>query len=330
MEIKETGKLKLIELEEISLIGTLENTIGTLRKTVQDGSLLIRTYAIKGAFGKGDIVVYLFNGITVSLRKIWLDKDILLHVKNDFPEIFQLSFLLDGEVIIYQPLGEEYLYESQDCFFGSLEKFHGKVRISKQKVFHEVNVKIPESYLRDQGVLSNFELKEGGNEQFIRAITNELLPIVIAIEKCTLTGCLMKMFLEAKILELIVLYISTNKEPSLEFKGDSVAKKLYAVKELVLKNLDKNYSLKELSLTFGLNEFELKKEFKRIFGYSVNKYIKNEKMLFAANLLLSTQETVYEIAEKIGYKNATHFSAAFKKTHNMSPKKYRNSSLLLP
>ena len=44
----------------------------------------------------------------------------------------------------------------------------------------------------------------------------------------------------------------------------------------------------------------------------------------AKELLKMTQLPIYEIAEEVGYKNATHFSAAFKRSYKESPKEYRN------
>ena len=40
----------------------------------------------------------------------------------------------------------------------------------------------------------------------------------------------------------------------------------------------------------------------------------------AKYLLENTELPIYEIAESVGYKNATHFSAAFKRFYNETPK----------
>lgn len=47
-------------------------------------------------------------------------------------------------------------------------------------------------------------------------------------------------------------------------------------------------------------------------------------MTKAKDLLRGTQMPIYQIAEDVGYKNATHFSAAFKKYYGELPKQYRN------
>lgn len=75
----------------------------------------------------------------------------------------------------------------------------------------------------------------------------------------------------------------------------------------------------------GLNESTLRKEFKRIFGLSVGEFSRSQKIKHAKNLLRNTELSVYQIAEEIGYKNATHFTAAFKRLEGIAPLKFRNS-----
>jgi len=45
----------------------------------------------------------------------------------------------------------------------------------------------------------------------------------------------------------------------------------------------------------------------------------------AKNLLKNLQLPIYQIAEDVGYKNATHFSAAFKKQFGHTPKYFRSA-----
>lgn len=40
---------------------------------------------------------------------------------------------------------------------------------------------------------------------------------------------------------------------------------------------------------------------------------------------MNTDLPIYEIAEQIGYKNATHFSAAFKRQEGTTPKKFKTN-----
>jgi AraC-like DNA-binding protein len=48
-------------------------------------------------------------------------------------------------------------------------------------------------------------------------------------------------------------------------------------------------------------------------------------MELARQLLTRTDQLIYEVSEAVGYKNATHFSAAFKRHSGKTPKQFRNS-----
>lgn len=67
----------------------------------------------------------------------------------------------------------------------------------------------------------------------------------------------------------------------------------------------------------------LNREFKKYFGLTVGELIRKERLLRAEKLLVSTDRTVKEIARQCGFRNGKYFSDAFKKTHDLSPKEFR-------
>ena len=46
----------------------------------------------------------------------------------------------------------------------------------------------------------------------------------------------------------------------------------------------------------------------------------------AVELLMTTSDKTYIIAEKVGYADPNYFSYAFKKQYSMSPSKYRTAN----
>jgi len=95
--------------------------------------------------------------------------------------------------------------------------------------------------------------------------------------------------------------------------------KLYQAKEILSKNLDSPPSLTELSRQIGLNTFRLKKEFKEVFGVPVFKYLQNERMTKAHELIRSKNATVQEAAWHVGYDSLSSFSNAFHKKFGFRP-----------
>jgi len=92
-----------------------------------------------------------------------------------------------------------------------------------------------------------------------------------------------------------------------------------------LKTLHQPPTLTQLVLLTQLNEYQLKKGFKALFGTSVFGYIHQYRMALAQRLLLDTSKSAKEIAYEIGYSSPQHFSKAFKKEFGQSPNSIRKT-----
>jgi AraC-like DNA-binding protein len=68
--------------------------------------------------------------------------------------------------------------------------------------------------------------------------------------------------------------------------------------------------------------------FKNTFGRSVRSWLFEEKMKYAARLLIDTSLNLQRVAEEIGYDDYYLFSRQFKKVMGLSPKKYRKDSVI--
>jgi AraC-like DNA-binding protein len=87
--------------------------------------------------------------------------------------------------------------------------------------------------------------------------------------------------------------------------------------------------LRSLARQFGINEFKLKKGFRELFGATVFGYIHTLKMHHARTMMEEAGASVSQAASRTGYKNANHFSAAFKKQFGMSPSALRGTQVLM-
>lgn len=85
-------------------------------------------------------------------------------------------------------------------------------------------------------------------------------------------------------------------------------------------------TIRDLARTIGLNETKLKKGFKRLFGATVYEYGNYHRMQKALELLQSTELPLAEIAEQVGYRFQTSFTAAVKHFFGVTPKQLRESA----
>lgn len=69
--------------------------------------------------------------------------------------------------------------------------------------------------------------------------------------------------------------------------------------------------------------------FKKLKGISIMQYLRKIKIERAKTLLLTSDKTILEISILLGFYDQSHFTRTFKKITGMSPKEYKNKSLLL-
>lgn len=85
----------------------------------------------------------------------------------------------------------------------------------------------------------------------------------------------------------------------------------------------KEYSLKDFCEMAHINENKLKLLFKQVHGKTAFTYLRETRMELAAKLLKKDRMSVIEIANEVGYSNASHFARAFKEQHQLLPKAYQ-------
>lgn len=110
-------------------------------------------------------------------------------------------------------------------------------------------------------------------------------------------------------------------EYAVEFeKSQSVVNK---VKGFIKVNLEQELTHEEIASHFYLNPDYLDRIFKKETGKSVTKFMVQERLNKTKELLSKTGVPISTIAVSLGYKNLSHFSAAFKRYTSMNPVDYR-------
>lgn len=136
-----------------------------------------------------------------------------------------------------------------------------------------------------------------------------------------------KVFRQIKLAELFVLFFEQahlvdqpNPQQTLHPKEED---RMQQVRDLLYHCPAASYSLPGLARQFGTNEASLKKNFKVVFGTTIFKYLTARRMELAKELLAANELKISAIAQEVGYKHASHFTAAFRKYYGVLPKKMR-------
>ncbi|TDS64279.1 AraC-like DNA-binding protein [Myroides indicus] len=139
-------------------------------------------------------------------------------------------------------------------------------------------------------------------------------------------GVLRAIYFDSMILELMLLQLEQIQQHhcSLQCTQKKLhIDKMYKAKEILIQNYKKPPTLKQLAIELGTNDCTLKIEFKKVFGVSAYAFLSDYKMGIAKDYLLENRLSIAEISENLGYKNATHFTAAFKKYHEITPSGFK-------
>ena len=170
-----------------------------------------------------------------------------------------------------------------------------------------------------------------------RILGERFAPIILAQEQalrnifdCPLTGKLGYLLIETSIRQFMLLQMHELFHPTKGADKQSHSKRdveiIHSLKEHLSMTFLDDHSLVSLARHFGTNTNKLMTMFKMIFGKSIFEYISERRMEHARLLLENNDIQITEVARTVGYKNANHFSAAFKRMYGLNPSRIREKS----
>ena len=92
---------------------------------------------------------------------------------------------------------------------------------------------------------------------------------------------------------------------------------------LIMQDLSKRITAKEMADRFGISESSFKLYVKGILGDSYLSYFRRKRMEKAAELLETTDLKVIEISNAVGYENQGKFAKTFAETYGVTPLEFR-------
>ncbi|KAB8315755.1 helix-turn-helix domain-containing protein [Tolypothrix campylonemoides VB511288] len=101
--------------------------------------------------------------------------------------------------------------------------------------------------------------------------------------------------------------------------------RLRDVFEFIELNYHQSISLKEVAQAVGYSSAYLTNLVRNITGKTVNDWIIERRIAQACTLLLSTNDSVNQIALEVGYQNINHFYSQFRDFHKNTPHAWREA-----
>lgn len=163
---------------------------------------------------------------------------------------------------------------------------------------------------------SRFHFNVGG-------ITGQMKTIIEQILHHPYQGAIARMYLEAKVLELLALQLFQLSESKPELAKSTLKPqsidRIYQARDVLVSKLENPPSISELTQQVGLGVLTLRRGFRELFGTTVVGYINQKRMEQAELLLREGKLSVTEVANLVGYSHLGHFGAAFKRQFGITP-----------
>lgn len=132
----------------------------------------------------------------------------------------------------------------------------------------------------------------------------------------------MNCYLQEILLMLMRYSVMNEEDPQLLNSRDAAI--LLATK-YIYKNYKKPLSLEEVSAQAALSPTYFSKKFKQVTGMGFKEYLNFVRLKHAQTALLTTSNTITDIALENGFNDSNYFKDLFKKVYGKSPREFRKN-----
>lgn len=156
----------------------------------------------------------------------------------------------------------------------------------------------------------------------------ELVFIFRQIRSSQAVGISLQVYLEGKVLEILAqlaqVYENREQPKSVSIRLTRSDRRWLAKSVSVMKrDLAAYPSIGTLAAAANMSESRFQLAFKQVYGTTPYAYLQDLRMNRALQLLHHPDDSIGEIAAKVGYRHAGHFSGLFKTAYGLSPREYR-------
>lgn len=117
------------------------------------------------------------------------------------------------------------------------------------------------------------------------------------------------------------------REEAIEPQGGAQGKYVPAATRYIAQHYgDPDMGVAQVAQALSISEGYLSHEFKKQTGRTFNSYLTDYRIRRAMELLRDCRSKVYEVAQAVGYRDITYFSATFKKTVGVTPSEFQKQS----
>ncbi|MGN0977169.1 MAG: AraC family transcriptional regulator [Faecousia sp.] len=253
-------------------------------------------------------------------------KEVALH-HHDFYEIY---FFLSGNVR-YNVESRSYLLNAGDILLINPLELHQPIFGKEQRSYERIVLWINKSFLESLSPPGNdltacFATTAPGHTNLLRPESNlrqvltyeldQLMQETESQDYCS-EYCAISYLVQVLIL-LNRQAKQQNKEAEAKAASDSV---VYRVVGFINSHYSENLTLDFLANQFFISKYHLSREFGRLMGTSVHRYIVQKRLIMAKQMMQEGQSST-EVYQHCGFGDYSNFYRAFKAEYQISPREF--------
>ena len=253
-------------------------------------------------------------------------REVALH-HHDFYEVY---FFLSGNVQ-YNIESRSYLLTPGDILLISPMELHQPVFHDDQKDYERIVLWINQRFLSelsppDQDLTACFDSTLPGHTNLLRPTNAQRQLLSFQLERLTqetqaqdnYSALTVLTYLAQILISLNRLAISASQSSDNRSVPDSV---VYGVLAYINEHYSEDLTLDHLANRFFISKYHLSREFGRIVGTSVHRYL-IQKRLAMAKQMMSSGMSSSEVYQQCGFGDYSNFYRAFKAEYQITPKEF--------
>ena len=239
------------------------------------------------------------------------DPDYVIYRNN--ADIYVFEYVLEGRGYICQD-GKEIEVHGKDAYIlrpGENHYYYADTEMPWTKIWLNARGSLIRHLLSDYGLNQTTLFSGFGQSQYLYAILD-------TIEKDPL-GCYARLTIQLhEYIQALSSFMGSRTEEHTP---------AYVMKNYIEQNLVHSISIDDIAANAHLSASRAIHVFKEAFGISPYQYYLTQRLELAQSMLLYTELSVQEIADRLGFLDYHHFSNSFKKVYGVSPVNFRKTNI---
>ena len=105
----------------------------------------------------------------------------------------------------------------------------------------------------------------------------------------------------------------------------NLPKWIVGTEEFLREKFTESVTIEEISKIADVHPVHLSRVFRQKFGCTIGEYVRRLRVEFASRQILSTEESLGEIAHAAGFSDQSHFNKTFKGVYGLTPSEHRKT-----